>query len=187
MYPHSLKFSAVIPEGSIQTEISICSVLLLDVHNIRVQYSLLPVVKVIEFSYIMARFLQHNLKSRIMEHRITRTLSILFIIAWTLFLSTGSSYTRESAYQFSNDEKLSVYPNPVKDRLMIEFHSESKVLPVIQVIDLTGKMVLKYEGRLIYVQKLYKAELDVSSLQQGLYFVKITHGDKVYSEKLIVN
>lgn len=121
-----------------------------------------------------------------MKERYTSTLSILFMFAFTVTLGLNPGNVYGSPYQNSQEEKLSVYPNPASDQLKIDFLSDSNILPDIQVIDLTGKVVLKYEGMVNVEQDIFKAELDINSLQRGVYFVKVKQGDRVYSKKLIV-
>jgi hypothetical protein len=121
-----------------------------------------------------------------MEHRYTTTLSILFMFAFAVYLGLNPGNVYGSTYQNSQEEKLSVYPNPASDQLKIDFLSDGNILPDIEVIDLTGKVVLKYEGRVNIEQDIFKAELDISSLQRGVYFVKLKQGERIYSKKLMV-
>jgi hypothetical protein len=121
-----------------------------------------------------------------MEHRYTPTFSILFMFAFAVYLGLNPGNIYGSTYQSTQEEKLSVYPNPASDQLKIDFLSDSNILPDIEVIDLTGKVVLKYEGRVNIEQDIFKAELDISSLQRGVYFVKLKQGERVYSKKLMV-
>jgi hypothetical protein len=121
-----------------------------------------------------------------MEHRYTTTLSILFMFAFAVYLGLNPGNVYGSTYQNSQEEKLSVYPNPASDQLKIDFLSDGNILLDIEVIDLTGKVVLKYEGRVNIEQDIFKAELDISSLQRGVYFVKLKQGERIYSKKLMV-
>ena len=65
-----------------------------------------------------------------------------------------------------SSENLMVYPNPAKDFVQIDTQDE------VSIFDLTGQLVLKGKGR-----------MDVSTLADGLYFVKA--GDRCI--KLIIN
>ena len=86
------------------------------------------------------------------------------------------------------EEMISIYPNPAQDQLKIEFQSDLSQLPEIHIIDLTGKMVKKYEEQMNREQDdLFKADLDISMLPPGIYFVKVIQGRNVVSKKLIVN
>lgn len=88
----------------------------------------------------------------------------------------------------SGEEVISVYPNPANDRLKIEFQSDLALLPEINIIDLTGKVVKKYEEQLSQEQEhLFKGDLDISMLPPGVYFVKVIQGKRIISKKLMVN
>ncbi|MFY0654445.1 MAG: discoidin domain-containing protein [Cyclobacteriaceae bacterium] len=70
--------------------------------------------------------------------------------------------------------KLSVYPNPSKDTLLVEFGYESKGLK-IEIIDLLGRQMssMKVDGKY--------ARVDTGSLMNGIYLLKVSKG----SEKLL--
>jgi hypothetical protein len=65
---------------------------------------------------------------------------------------------------------LALYPNPASDFITIE-NSDANVRYMIDVLDVTGKLVLKGES----VQG--KTSLDVSSLDKGYYFIRATSAD----------
>jgi hypothetical protein len=85
------------------------------------------------------------------------------------------------------EEKISLYPNPARDQLKIEFRSDNLSSPEIQVIDLTGKVVKKIDREINHDQDVFNVELDISTLQPGVYFVKVIQGDRLFSKKLMVN
>jgi Secretion system C-terminal sorting domain len=63
---------------------------------------------------------------------------------------------------------LEVYPNPANDKLF--FRSESPFVAQVSIIDLTGKTVLAAKQSIAF-------GLDISELNQGIYFVRIEHSD----------
>jgi uncharacterized protein len=90
----------------------------------------------------------------------------------------GSDTTLKTAYinvgpvgldDRNEDAKVRFYPSPVKDKLNIEIAADSKISS-IEVLDITGriKYVSKYSvnGTLI--------NLDLTSLQKGLYILRIS-------------
>lgn len=85
------------------------------------------------------------------------------------------------------EEKLSLYPNPARDQLKIEFRSDNTTPPEIQIIDLTGKVVKRFDKNMNHEQDIFNVELDISTLQPGVYFVKVIQGDGLFSKKLMVN
>ncbi|MCX6280886.1 MAG: YCF48-related protein [Bacteroidetes bacterium] len=74
--------------------------------------------------------------------------------------------------------KLTIYPVPSADNITVEFLSTIS-RGIITVSDVRGEDLIRQNisGN--------KALLNISSLPQGLYFVKLVSGDKVYTGKLI--
>ena len=71
---------------------------------------------------------------------------------------------------------LSIYPNPVDDVLVIKT-ATSLTQKIATVFDITGKKV--------YNQQLLNNELNVSSLQSGVYFLRIESNGKSTRRKFI--
>ena len=72
-----------------------------------------------------------------------------------------------SVNDFENNA-IALYPNPVKNTLYLNFSNDSKYLgKEFQISDVNGRVVLKGT-----IDEMNKA-LDVSSMQNGLYFIKI--------------
>jgi len=79
------------------------------------------------------------------------------------------------------NEKFTLYPNPVTDKLNIYAENESTNLD-ISLFNIAGQVVLS--------QTFYNTgtiDLDLSDLRSGLYFVRIQSGDEVISKKIIKN
>ncbi|HRN40794.1 MAG TPA: T9SS type A sorting domain-containing protein [Vicingus sp.] len=83
-----------------------------------------------------------------------------------------------SVNDFSSKNEIRIYPNPAKNSLTIFFENDNS--STIQIVDITGKIVL--------TKKLIKTieRLDISSLQNGMYFIKIQSNEKDFVQKLIV-
>lgn len=81
-----------------------------------------------------------------------------------------------------NDHKpesnFSLYPNPVKDKLYINFNNEAFAYR-ISIYDMTGRLVhgsVEMSGNLV---------LNISDLQSGIYFVRMRSSDKQLSKTII--
>jgi uncharacterized repeat protein (TIGR01451 family) len=70
-----------------------------------------------------------------------------------------------------------LYPNPASHTVNIAAQLQGEF--TASVINLQGKVVVEIKGE-------NQASFDVSSLQQGMYFVKVMSGDAVETKKLIV-
>ena len=80
-------------------------------------------------------------------------------------------------------ETFLVFPNPVKDNLTIQYGSDFKKEWFYEIHDLTGRIILtgkKNHGNVV-------AEIDVSELKSGLYFIKVFFGKSNLTRKFIVN
>ena len=91
-----------------------------------------------------------------------------------------SSYLRQS-----NNTGLTVTPNPAKDEININFTSK---------MDNSNYelSVFSIDGRLIYFDKselnndnFFSKQIDISSFQSGIYFIKIKNGENWFNEKIV--
>lgn len=87
--------------------------------------------------------------------------------------------------EFGNIEKLDIYPNPVSEYLNINLSKSSfSTNDKIEIIDITGKMINDYS--LSSISRFnQRNSIDVSSLNNGLYFLRLITDDKVFVGKFI--
>lgn len=84
--------------------------------------------------------------------------------------------TNENAMQ----KKIKVYPNPVKDFLVIDFNSEKLVKAKYQLFDGSGKLIL--QGEL----KNVKNDINTSALSSGMYILSISSEGKTFKTFKII-
>ncbi len=110
--------------------------------------------------------------------------SVIFDYYGSLYISdTGNDRIRKvdntvGIQQFKNDLQLTVYPNPNNGNFTIEtnYTTEKQSL---QLFDVTGKMVLS--------QTLNnKANINASSLDNGVYFLQVKTNQNISTQKVIV-
>jgi hypothetical protein len=77
------------------------------------------------------------------------------------------------------ENQFSVYPNPAKDILYIDFTNNYEKRK-IEIYDSFGKLVLSED---ISTQN---SSLNIHHLQGGIYFYKAVTGDKIYQNKLVI-
>ena len=88
---------------------------------------------------------------------------------------TSSSHT-------TNLENIKVYPNPVSDRLQVLLPERAAAGWEITLLDLQGKIVSKViSGDAPGIE-----EVDVSRLNQGMYFLQLRKDGKSYTVKRIM-
>ena len=71
---------------------------------------------------------------------------------------------------------ISIYPNPASDYMMVLSNGKGNM----QVVDITGKVV--YTSSISNSTEVF----DISKLNSGIYFVKVSTTDKNFTKKLIV-
>jgi len=76
-----------------------------------------------------------------------------------------------------NEAQVSIYPNPVKNKLSI---SSKNSIKSIELYDIKGRSLMEYNNI-----GLYKTQLDLNFLYDGIYFVKII-GDNSFETLKIV-
>ena len=72
---------------------------------------------------------------------------------------------------------VKMYPNPAKG--VVNFSSASNVALDVAVYDMLGKQVLRANA--------VQSQLNISSLNPGVYFLKMNQGAKSVTKKLLVN
>ncbi len=79
-----------------------------------------------------------------------------------------------SVNEVKNNE-INIYPNPVKDILTIE----GKTISVFQIVDVNGQVVFEETN------VMDKKSIDVSNLQEGVYFVKTKNNQSNFVAKFV--
>jgi hypothetical protein len=78
--------------------------------------------------------------------------------------------------------KVSIYPNPANDVLFIQSHLGGQTNRKVELVDALGKI--------IQTQTLFQGStmcyFDLQTVYAGIYFVRVTDGDKVETSKVVV-
>ena len=78
----------------------------------------------------------------------------------------------------SKESIFSVYPNPTRD--VVEINTNSQESMVLEIRDLTGRLISKYDFR-------SNTEIDLSGLPDGIYLMKASDGYHMEIKKIIKN
>lgn len=101
------------------------------------------------------------------------TLSVNNLVKYTASLPVGISETQQPV-------RCSVYPNPVMEKLTIQFQKPMEGV-LIEVFDLVGKKIIE--------EKQHKdariSQVDVSILSPGVYCLKVSTGRDVVMKKFL--
>jgi len=98
--------------------------------------------------------------------------------------SMGNNYTKSffinattTGVETITADALSIYPNPVKDELFIT-NNEQLTMNNVEIVDLTGKTIL-------IPHSSFLIPINVSSLPQGIYFLKIETDKGIVTKKFV--
>lgn len=78
---------------------------------------------------------------------------------------------------------LEMFPNPAKDWLRVSISEAPAGEYQLQLIDITGKIVLEREWDI--AGEHFQRKLDIADLHIGQYVLKISHGDGVSSRMFL--
>ena len=86
----------------------------------------------------------------------------------------------------TSNTTFEVYPNPSNDITNITFDLEERANVSLMVRDITGKEVVSQDfGSMVKGNQ--RIELNVSMLNNGIYFTTLRIGDKMVTKKVTVN
>jgi hypothetical protein len=80
---------------------------------------------------------------------------------------------------------LTMYPNPSKGNVKLEYNATSNNAVTIKIIDATGKVSMIKNRSVIIGKNIFNE--NISKLTNGLYFVQFINGNQVQTKKLIIN
>jgi hypothetical protein len=79
---------------------------------------------------------------------------------------------------FDSQSKFTIYPNPAKDKISISASTSNREFEV-EIFAAKGEVMIKetFSGNV---------KLDVSTLRQGVYFIRISGNNQLVTQKLII-
>jgi hypothetical protein len=85
-----------------------------------------------------------------------------------------------ASYQME-EVPFSIYPNPFNSEVVIEAESNFSKESTIEVYNVLGKKLFTVNEKL----KSGKTNLNLSSLENGVYFIRLTNGNLSTTKKLV--
>lgn len=82
-----------------------------------------------------------------------------------------------------NKSELKIYPNPVKDMLKINFGNPVEGKLLIEIINIAGQ---KSYTQQLNAEGFNHAAINVQQLKSGIYFLRITNGQRVISDNKFI-
>ena len=105
--------------------------------------------------------------------------------AVTVNITVQPAQARTSTFAFAtNSIELSLYPNPTSEVINIKVNDEELGQVTIQVTDLLGRVIIAQS--LDKTQTHFETSLDVRTLQEGTYLLKVSHKDMSKVERFFV-
>lgn len=87
--------------------------------------------------------------------------------------------------EMTNAQNLSLYPNPTTGKLNVDFDSQNTAEISVQVMDMTGKLLTETNYNTTPGFNSFK--VDVTSLSNGLYILKLAEGQNTMTTRFSVN
>ncbi|MFL5763958.1 MAG: YHYH protein [Bacteroidia bacterium] len=78
--------------------------------------------------------------------------------------------------------KVSVYPNPANDQIIVQSHLGGKTDRKIELLDETGRLV---QTQILYAGSTM-AYFDLQTVYAGMYLLRVSDGDHVETQKIVV-
>jgi hypothetical protein len=80
----------------------------------------------------------------------------------------------------SNDNWITVFPNPVQDKIIVDFGNNTfKYIATISILDATGRLVEQHQT------KQNRTEIMLQNMQVGEYFLRVEQNGKVAHRKIM--
>jgi len=104
--------------------------------------------------------------------------------------STEDQTTEDNAIafpEFGEQLQLTSYPNPMSDDAIIEFSSEQDIRGALELYSSTGELVSTIFSGDLKGGETRVVRFNASELASGIYICKLSAGDKVQYNKIIIN
>ena len=83
-------------------------------------------------------------------------------------------------------ENITVYPNPVMDILKVSIKSNRKSIAAISIYNNIGKQIFRQETAMDTGNNLVTIDIRRNAIEPGIYFIKCSSENEVFTRKLIV-
>ena len=100
------------------------------------------------------------------------------------FILQYSGPTTEAKVISKNTKTFSIWPNPARDHIQVQFHNTVEKGHLLQIRDYMGKLYFNMD---ISSQGQRNLEVDISNLPAGLFIVSVQGKEGMYVQKLVNN
>lgn len=92
-------------------------------------------------------------------------------------------YSNELFFERSFSKKISIFPNPASDHIKIELPANENGKTTMSIFNNDGKMIVSRDVFVNSSQSFF--EMDISKLPPGMYNIRFTLKDELYTGKLL--
>ena len=78
------------------------------------------------------------------------------------------------------------YPNPFSSNTTIEFNLGYETNAVVEVYGINGQRVAQLFNSKVDANQNFKINFDASSMESGIYFVKLVTNENTYNHKIVL-
>ncbi len=101
-----------------------------------------------------------------------------------LYIDNLAFSGNSSVSEISSISSYNVYPNPAKDKLNVECNLKQNTLVQVELMDIQGKQIKVQDFAMNKGEN--QVSIDLSDVQKGIYFVRMTSDGESFSQKLVV-
>ncbi len=110
--------------------------------------------------------------------------AILVLYEYEVDSAGGGPQSSQSMPNQTGHLTLSVYPNPVKKVIGIEYNLPAKTDIKLSIFDVTGRLIKNIVSE-NQESGIFHKSFDITNLSQGVYFIRLNTRDKSLVEKVI--
>ena len=85
-----------------------------------------------------------------------------------------------------SEKEIKVFPNPSDGRFQLTLDYQGSEKVTAKVYDITGKLVKDISEDLVTEDSSVTAQVNLESPKSGIYFVRVSIGNKVLTKKIII-
>jgi len=85
-----------------------------------------------------------------------------------------------------SEKEIKVFPNPSDGRFQLTLEHDGAEKITAKVFDITGKQVKDISEDLVIEDSSVTAQVNLESPKSGIYFLRVSIGNKVLTKKIIV-
>jgi hypothetical protein len=110
-------------------------------------------------------------------------LSVILLLIISLS-SSGADFFNTQTIK-PDDQSITIFPNPVKEKGILQLKLENTTDIAIEFFDMTGKKVKEMKLQNIDSGE-HKLEFDTSEMNNGVYFCRVSTNSWVKAKRIIV-